>query len=340
MSAKRGGLPAGDRAAEKVLERIAVPCETMSRPVLTPGVNRRELGNFSGIMSRTAPVRAGFRSILGRPCRGRAIFGDEHAAPQGLASSGDRPTVVGRLGARGMTSLTGLSDATELGPRSVARFGRADAERVFRAAVRHSRHIRFLRIAIPAGVGLVVVGAMGFTLLVKPLRVLSGSSVDVGTLVVSGTKIMMQQPRLVGFTRDNRRYDMVAQAAAQDLTKPDMVELHGVHATMEMKDKVVFETTAKGGLYNTKTEQLTLSQDIVVTSSSGYQAFLNEAVLDVKAGKIISDKPVEVKTATWTINANRMEVAESGDLMRFERGVSVVLLLESSTSGMGSGNKQ
>jgi lipopolysaccharide export system protein LptC len=108
---------------------------------------------------------------------------------------------------------------------------------------------------------------------------------------------------------------------------------------MEMKDKSVFETTAKGGLYNTKTEQLTLHQNIVVTSSSGYQAFLDEAVLDVKAGKIVSDKPVEVKTATWTINANRMEVAESGDLMRFERGVSVVLLLDSPTSGMGGGSK-
>ena len=160
---------------------------------------------------------------------------------------------------------------------------------------------------------------------------LSGSSIDVGTLVVSG-KIMMQQPRLAGFTRDNRRYDMVAQAAAQDLTKPDMVELHGVQATMEMKDTSVFETTAKGGLYNTKTEQLTLSQNIVVTSSSGYQAFLNEAVLDVKAGKILSDKPMEVKTATWTINANRMEVAESGDLLQFVVAcVSVVLSLDSST---------
>jgi lipopolysaccharide export system protein LptC len=169
------------------------------------------------------------------------------------------------------------------------------------------------------------------------LGALSGAPIDIGSLVVSGSKIMMQQPRLAGFTRDNRRYHMVAQAAAQDLTKPDMVELHGIRATMEMKDKVTFETTAKGGLYNAKTEQLTLSQDIVVTSSSGYQAFLNEALLDVRAGKITSDKPVEVKTATWTINANRMEVAESGDLMRFERGVSVTLLLESATSGMGGG---
>ena len=58
-------------------------------------------------------------------------------------------------------------------------------------------------------------------------------------------------------------------------------------------------------------------------SAYGYQAFLNEAVVDIPGSKITSEKPVEVKTATWTINANRMEVADSGDLMRFERGVFV-----------------
>jgi lipopolysaccharide export system protein LptC len=172
-----------------------------------------------------------------------------------------------------------------------------------------------------------VVGGIALTVL-KPLRVLSGVPVDVGSLVVSGTKIMMQQPRLAGFTRDNRRYNMIAQAAAQDVTKPDMIELHGINATMEMKDGAVFETTAKDGLYNSKTELLTLSQNIVVTSSSGYKALLNEAVIDVRAGRVVSDKPVEVKTATWTINANGMEVADSGDVMRFDRGVFVTMMLE------------
>jgi lipopolysaccharide export system protein LptC len=210
----------------------------------------------------------------------------------------------------------------------LARSGRSDGKRAFRAAVRHSRHVRLLRIAVPLSVAVLLVGGVAFTALVKPLRVLSSANVDVGSLVVSGTKIMMQQPRLAGFTRDNRRYNMIAQAAAQDLTKPDMVELHGINATMEMKDGAVFETVAKDGLYNTKTEQLTLTQNIVVTSSSGYQAFLNEAVIDVRAGKIVSEKPVEVKTATWTINANGMEVGESGDLMRFDRGVFVTLMLE------------
>jgi lipopolysaccharide export system protein LptC len=119
-----------------------------------------------------------------------------------------------------------------------------------------------------------------------------------------------------------------------------MVELQGIRATMEMRDKVTFETTAKAGLYNTKTEQLTLNQNIVVTSSSGYQAFLNEALVDVRASKIASDKPVEVKTATWTINANGMEVSEAGDLVRFDRGVFVTLLLDSTTSGAGGGARK
>jgi lipopolysaccharide export system protein LptC len=227
-----------------------------------------------------------------------------------------------------MNSLTAVSDVTQRGAHILARSGRSDGKQAFRAAVRHSRHVRILRIAVPLSVVLVVVGGVAFTALLKPMRVLSGANVDVGSLVVSGTKIMMQQPRLAGFTRDNRRYKMIAQAAAQDVTKPDMVELHGINATMEMKDGSVFETTAKDGLYNSKTEQLTLSQDIVVTSSSGYKAFLNEAVVDVRAGRIVSDKPVEVKTATWTINANGMDVAESGDLMRFDRGVFVTLMLE------------
>lgn len=210
----------------------------------------------------------------------------------------------------------------------MARIGRTNGERVFRAAVRHSRHVRFLRLAIPVGIVVALLGAVAFTFLAKPLAMLAKVPVDIGSLVVSGSKIMMQQPRLSGFTRDNRRYDLTAQSAGQDLTKPDLVELNGIQATMEMQDKNVYETTAKTGFYNSKTEQLTLSNNIVVTSTHGYQARLSEAIVDIRAGKITSDKPVEVKTSAFTVTANRMEIAEAGQLMTFERGVSVTLLPE------------
>jgi lipopolysaccharide export system protein LptC len=151
-------------------------------------------------------------------------------------------------------------------------------------------------------------------------------------VVVSGTKIMMQQPRIAGFTRDNRRYDLTAQAAGQDVTKPHIVELQGIHATMEMQDDAVFNMTALTGLYDSKTELLKLSNNVVVTSTNGNEAQLAEALLDIRAGKIVSEKPVFVKTSTLSINANRMEVLDSGDVMRFEQGVTVVLSPESSVS--------
>jgi lipopolysaccharide export system protein LptC len=235
-----------------------------------------------------------------------------------------------------MNALAAVSDVDDRGPRVFARSGRRDGDRAFRAAVRHSRLVRILRVAIPAAVAVLVVGTLVFSFLLKPLNVLAKLPVDAKGLVVSGTKIMMQQPRVAGFTRDNRRYVLTAQAAGQDITKPDLVELQGINATMEMKDQDTFETTAREGVFNSKTELLTLRHDIVVTSVSGYRALLSEAVVDIKGGKIVSEKPVQVKTAAWTINSNRMEVIDSGDVMRFERGVTVVLTPESTASAAGT----
>ena len=141
----------------------------------------------------------------------------------------------------------------------ITQFGRADSDRMFRAAVRHSRHVRILRMAIPAGISLAVAGSLAFWALLKPLKVPAKLPVEVGSMGVSGSKITMQQPRVTGFTRDNRRYVMTAQAAGQNLTKPHLVELHGIRATMEMKEGDTFDTVAKNGIYNVKTGLLTLS---------------------------------------------------------------------------------
>ena len=101
---------------------------------------------------------------------------------------------------------------------------RGDGERAFRAARRHSRVVRILRVAIPV---VVVVGLTGVFLVTyfNPLRMLAKLPIDVGNLVVSGTKVTMEKPHLSGFTSDARAYELSADAAKQDLTKPDMLEL-------------------------------------------------------------------------------------------------------------------
>ena len=83
---------------------------------------------------------------------------------------------------------------------------RGDGERAFRAARRHSRMVRVLRVALPAAVVLVTLAVVLVTYF-NPLRMLGKLPIDIGNLVVSGTKITMEQPRLAGFTRDARAYD-------------------------------------------------------------------------------------------------------------------------------------
>ena len=203
---------------------------------------------------------------------------------------------------------------------------RGNTERAFRAARRHSRAVRLLRIALPTVMALALAVVFVLTYF-NPLRMLTKLPIDIGNLVVSGTKITMEQPRLSGFTRDGRAYEVSAKAAAQDLTKPDIVELHDIHAKVQLQDKGLIQMSAATGTYDTKAETLKLARDILLTSSSGYECRMSEATVDTRKGDVLSEHPVEVKMLQGTLNANRLEVVDSGDLVRFDGGVDMMLTL-------------
>ena len=204
--------------------------------------------------------------------------------------------------------------------------GRGDSELAFRSARRHSRAVRILRVAIPLAV---VLGFTGIFLITyfNPLRMLAKLPIDVGNLVVSGTKITMEHPRLSGFTGDARAYELSADAAKQDLTKPDLIELRNIRAKVQMQDKSTVEVSATAGIYDSKGETLKLDQNIVLSSSTGYRGRLSEAMIDIRKGNVVSERPVEVELLQGTLNANRLEISDSGDLVRFGGGVNMILML-------------
>ena len=160
----------------------------------------------------------------------------------------------------------------------------------------------------------------------------------IGGLVVSGTVITMQQPRMAGYTQDRRPYVVTATAAAQDITKPETFQLQELRATIELKDAGQLELTAKSGLFESKEDRLTLQNDVRVNSAN-YQARLSEAVVNVRTNHIVSEKPVEVTMRQGTINANRLEVINSGEVIRFEGGVTMVLVPEKDAAGQQAANR-
>jgi len=193
---------------------------------------------------------------------------------------------------------------------------RRDNSGVFARATRHSRRVRLLRRGVPIVIT-VIVGATILVSWIDPLKVLVRLPLDAGKLVISGTKITMQAPKLSGYTKDQRWYEMNATGATQDVTKPDFIELSQVRSKIETADKSTIYIRSKDGLYNRKTSILTLTNDVVLTSTAGYEMHLDEATVDTTKGEVVSDKPVAVFTKDTTLTSDRFEVENSGEVVRF-----------------------
>ncbi len=219
-----------------------------------------------------------------------------------------------------MTTVSPFASA-----RGVALSGRSrgDTERAYRAARRHSRLVRWLRLSLLATIAVVllIVVVANFMPPVGGFRLPE----ELGKLVIKGTRITMQQPRLAGFTNDARAYVFTANSAAQDVTRPYFLQLQQPRAKIEMADKSTVGMSANSGTYDMKTEMLTLNDNIHLVSSTGYEGRLSEAVIDVRKGDVVSEKPVAVKLLNGFLNAQRLEVVDNGSVIRFGGGVAMTL---------------
>src|SRR6195952_3076356 len=199
----------------------------------------------------------------------------------------------------------------------------------FAIAARHSRLVRILRIAVPAVVGLAMAGVVAISIF-NPFRALMKQlPIDMDNLVVSGTKITMEAPHMSGFTPDQRPYEVWAKTATQDLTDPDHVELKTPRAKMLMDDRSTVTMVARTGLFDTKANLLDLRKDIFLQSSTGYEARLSQALLDIGKGTVTSEEHVDVKLLNGTLTADKLRITEKGDLVRFEGHVVMNLIMDS-----------
>jgi len=199
----------------------------------------------------------------------------------------------------------------------------------FAAAARHSRMVRLLRVAVPATVLLAMAGIVIISLF-NPFRIngLVKLPVDISNLVVSGTKITMETPHLAGFSTDQRPYEVWAKAAIQDLTDPDHVELRTLRAKVQMEDKSTVTMDARTGFFDSKQQMLDLRKDIFLQSSTGYEARLSQAYVDINKGTVTSDEHVDVKLLNGTLTADKLRIINSGEIVRFEGNVVMNLVME------------
>jgi lipopolysaccharide export system protein LptC len=213
----------------------------------------------------------------------------------------------------------------------------AGMEARFAVAARHSRMVRALRVAVPTIVILAMAAIVAVSVF-NPFRMLLPKlPLDMGNLVVSGTKITMESPHLSGYSTDRRPYEMWAKTATQDLTDPDHVDLKTLRAKVLMEDQTTVTLDARNGLFDSKQQLLDLHKDIFLQSSTGYEARLTQAFVDIGKGIVTSEEHVDVKLLNGTLTADRLRITGGGEVVRFEGNVVMNLVMDSPTPPAATG---
>jgi lipopolysaccharide export system protein LptC len=199
----------------------------------------------------------------------------------------------------------------------------------FAIAARHSRMVRALRVAVPAAVVLALATIVAVSIF-NPFRLLLPKlPLDMGNLVVSGTKVTMESPHMSGYTADRRPYEMWAKTATQDLTDPDHLDLKTLRLKVLMEDQSTVKLDARTGLYDSKEQLLDLHKDIFLQSSTGYEARMSQAFVDLGKGTVTSEEHVDVKLLNGTLTSDKLRVSGGGEVVRFEGNVVMITTMDS-----------
>ena len=197
-------------------------------------------------------------------------------------------------------------------------------------AHRHSARVRVLRRIIPFAAGGAVIAVAALV-----LNPFAGSlpGVSVGPVTLSGTKVRMDNPRLSGFRKGDRGYEVTATAALQDMRKPSLIELETMRGHIATDDKGgIARLEAAAGLFDTARETLDLDRDIRIWTDKGEEARLKSAAVNFKAGSVVSKETVTVTVPSGSVVADSLDVVENGRVISFVGNVRTVFHQEADKS--------
>jgi lipopolysaccharide export system protein LptC len=192
--------------------------------------------------------------------------------------------------------------------------------KAFRKAHRHSRFVRLLRASIPVGSFAAVAGSL--VILVGARMAEVPPIIDPARAGIENGRITMQDPRLLGFQKDNRSYQVTADKARQEVKTPNLVELASPFAKVETQTAIFAHIKAVSGLFDTKGETLQLDREISIRTDDGYTLSLQDARIDMKHGGLVSDKAVQLQMQNGRIDAKSIDLKDNGAEVQFSGGVT------------------
>lgn len=229
---------------------------------------------------------------------------------------------------------------SNLGPnRSLSRrpsdsldLGRSPWRGAFKAAGRHSARVRFLRRAILAS-AVIAIAVISGVVVFDPFRRLP-RNVSIGQVRLDGSRVTVELPKISGFQKDGRPYEVKARSGSQDITAPNIVELLDIDATIGMADASMVRVTASRGVYDSLHDNIVLHDDAQIRNEIGYDILMKTAHMDFKTGALVSNEPVRVILKGGKIAANQINISDNGDRISFEGAVKS--MIETAGSEIGA----
>lgn len=218
-----------------------------------------------------------------------------------------------------------MTDGTSLhAPLPFPTAGAAGKAGAFRAAARHSRHVRLMRRLLVGGGIAGVAGLVLFTF--NPFGRAVPAGVSVASVGLDGTKVTMSHPKLSGYRNDGRPYAITASEAVQDLKTPTRFELHDMDARLTMQDSTMTHVTSASGTYDSKLDLMDLTTQVVISSDGGLDVHAQDARVEFKSGSVVTRNPVTVAMRGNTVAADGMRMIDNGRQVTFEGHVRTTFL--------------
>lgn len=195
------------------------------------------------------------------------------------------------------------------------------SEKEFARARQHSRLVTLLKLGLPALAALIVVGGIAVTWLARALP----DNVSVSAAGIQDGRIVMEDPRMSGYDKNQRPYSMVAQRAIQALGDGG-IDLEKVKANVTISDSATADIVAANGHYEQKTQQLRLYDGVEIDTTNGMSIRLSDARIDLASGSMLGAGPVKITMPNQTIEAGSLDVKEGGKVLGFGGPVKMTLL--------------
>ena len=205
-------------------------------------------------------------------------------------------------------------------PKAPSRKEISDRAREFSRAKRHSVRVRVLKVLLPA----LAVGVLSLYALPSLFRV----SIDKGrgtasvrAIALEAGSLKMLEPRVQGVNERNEAYEFVADSATQPAKNAETMYLDRVRGRVLGADGKITTLTAPDAVHNTKADEMTFNNGVVVKQEPDMTATFQTATAFMKQQLVVSKTPVIVRLHESTIHSEAMTLYWGDQRIVFEGNV-------------------